>query len=92
MRGVAALAAVLMLAGCATRVEYKEVRVPVAVPCVADIGDAPAYVDTGSALAGAPDLFERVKLLLAGREQRTARLSALEGQYAACRSVPSVSG
>ncbi|MNS16446.1 hypothetical protein D3C72_480990 [compost metagenome] len=83
-----ALCLALLLAGCATaepRIEYREVLVPVAVPCGADVGAPPSYLDSNAALQEAPDLFERVKLLLAGREQRSARLEALEGQIAACR-------
>lgn len=86
----AALLACLLLAGCATaepRIITKEVLVPVVVPCVAEVGSAPRYSDTPEAIEGAPDLFERVKLLLIGRTERDARLNVLEGQISACRSA-----
>lgn len=66
----------LLLAGCAHQptepiIRTVEVRVPVRVPCVIDIPE-PLYSDTPEALRAAPNLFERVKLLLAGREERAA--------------------
>lgn len=66
----------LLLAGCAHQpvepiIRTVEVRVPVPVPCAIDIPD-PVYSDTPEALRAAPNLFERVKLLLAGREERAA--------------------
>lgn len=71
-----ALLALLALAACNTtqpRVEIRtvEVKVPVPVACVIDVAD-PIYSDSNEALTTAPDLFERVKLLLAGREERDA--------------------
>jgi hypothetical protein len=61
-----------------------EVKVPVAVPCKPDLGPAPSYPDTRAALMGAPDLFERVKLLLAGRELRDAWIGAQATALKAC--------
>lgn len=79
----------LSLAACATtsepRVVVKEVQIPVSVPCAADPGPDPAYSDTPEALRAARDTFERVKLLLAGRAQRDARLSELKAANTACR-------
>jgi hypothetical protein len=90
MRSVIFLAA-LALAGCATGPELPpepvvrivEVKVPVTEPCNAleDIGDEPSYPDTPDAVASAPTLFERVKLLLMGRAVRDARLQ----QYTAAK-------
>ena len=81
--------AVFLLAGCATkappRVITRTVEIPVAVKCAVDPGPRPAYADTPEALRGAPDLFEKVKLLLAGREQRMARETELEAASAGCR-------
>ena len=85
------LVAALLLASCASKptprpepvVQLVEVAVPIAVACTPDIGPEPVYIDTDAALKAAADLFERVKLLLAGRDQRIARdevkTTALEG-------------
>lgn len=66
----------LALAACAhsptPQIRTVEVRVPVAVPCPVDLPE-PNYSDTDAALLAAPDIFERVKLLLAGREERAAQ-------------------
>lgn len=79
----------LTLAACGTtapepRVVTQTVRVPVPVPCATRPGPDPAYVDTDDAIRSAPGLFERVKLLLAGREQRQAREAELKAANAAC--------
>jgi len=84
-----ALALLAALAACATRpaeplLKPVEVTVPVAIACPARRAPAPAYPDTAAALAAAPDLFERVKLLLAGRVLRDERLKEDEGQVRAC--------
>lgn len=88
---LAALCAV-SLAGCATapelRIEVREVRIPVPVACAADPGPAPAYPDTAEALAAAPDVFEGVKLLKAGRLLRQARERELEAALAGCAGLP----
>lgn len=92
------LVAALLLVSCASKpaprpepvVQIVEVAVPIPVACTPDIGPEPTYIDTDAALIAAADLFERVKLLLAGRDQRIARdevkTAALEG----CRRPPSV--
>lgn len=74
---------VLLLAGCAAQappepiIITKEVKVAVPVQCSAleSIGAEPDYPDTDQALAAAPNLFERVKLLLQGRIMRADRLA-----------------
>lgn len=83
-----ALLALLTLTACAStppRVEVRTVtvQVPVAVPCVVDV-PAPVYSDTDEALLAAPDLFERVKLLLAGRIERAAHDNVETAARAAC--------
>lgn len=94
MRRMVAIAA-LALAGCAHTPEPEirtvEVKVPVDDPAcareaVARLGAAPAYPDTPEAIRAAPNLFERVKLLLAGRELRIAREAALKDALEACAS------
>jgi hypothetical protein len=83
----------LLLAGCGgggerpePEIRTVEVRVPVPVPCQAtqQLGAPPAYPDTGPAITAAANLFERVRLLLAGRELRIARNDALEAAVQAC--------
>lgn len=93
---LAALAAVcwpLLTAGsCAhdaaapePRIEIREVKIPVAVACAANPGPDPAFADAPDALRQAADVFERVKLLLAGRAQRDGRLAELKAATAGCR-------
>lgn len=60
------------------------VEVPVAVPCAAKVGARPDYPDGDDAVRAAPDLLERVKLLLAGREMRRAREAELEAALGGC--------
>lgn len=96
MRWMVAIAA-LALAGCAHTPEAEirtvEVKVPVDDPAcareaVARLGAAPAYPDTPEAIRAALNLFERVKLLLAGRELRIAREAALKDALEACADQP----
>lgn len=83
-----ALLALVALAACATtppRIETRtvEVKVPVPVPCAIDV-PPPVYSDTDEALRTAPDIFERVKLLLAGRLERDAHDQIETAARAAC--------
>lgn len=79
----------LGLVGCATtrepQIRTVEVKVPVPVKCSADPGPKPAYPDTDEALRAASDIFDRTKLLLAGRRLRIAREGELEAANAGCR-------
>ena len=92
----ALIAAVLLLASCNSApkptpepvVVFKEVRVPVAVPCNPDIGPEPAYVDTPEAIAMAPDIYARTVLLVAGRLQRIARDGVKTAALDECRRRP----
>lgn len=89
-----AMLVAILLTGCATRplrqpepiIRTVEVKVPVPQPCPAlqRIRPAPAYPDTAKAIQGAADIFERVKLLLAGRELRIAREASAEAAMGAC--------
>lgn len=83
-----ALIALLALAGCATdgepRVITREVLVPTPVPCAAPEPAEPARIDTNEALRNAPGLFDRVQILLAGREQRIASESEARVWGRAC--------
>lgn len=79
--GLGVTLAAMMLVGCATtdgpepepRVVIQRVEVPVPVPCDPAIGPEPDYPDTDAALRAAPNIFERAKLLAAGRLMRIAR-------------------
>lgn len=64
-----------------------EVKVPVVQPCPAleALGPSPAYPDSDAALAAAPNLYERVKLLLAGRVLRITREGNVAAIVQACR-------
>lgn len=79
----------LLTAGsCATTqgpVQAQRVEVPVPVKCAADPGPDPTFADTPQALGAAGDLFERTKLLLAGRLQRDSRIAELKAANTGCR-------
>lgn len=85
--------AALALASCRTAptpepiVRTVEVRVPVAVACVPTLSAKPTYPDTDAALKAAPDIFEAVRLLLAGRELRRPRESELEAALLGCATA-----
>ncbi len=84
-----ALLAALLLAGCATAPEGpKVVYVPTAVACVpVEFPPELDYPDTDAALREAPNVFERVRLLLAGRLMRKQRLREYEAAVSACRGA-----
>lgn len=89
MKHALAAALTLLLASCAGKpppepvIKTQIVNLPVAVHCKPDIGPDPQYPDTADALAKAPDLFTRVKLLVAGRllriQRETELLAAVHG-------------
>lgn len=87
------LAAVLALAACATPsppepiVRVVEVKVPVPVYCDPQTGPEPAYADRPEAVADA-DIFDAVKAVLAGREQRMARDQVKTAALDGCRPPP----
>jgi hypothetical protein len=82
--------ACLLATACASgppldpKIVAKPVNMPVASSCVVAIGPEPAYPDTDAALATAPDLYTRVKLLLAGRVVRIARDAVKSAALAGC--------
>lgn len=90
-----ALVLILALSACAhgpaerpePEIRTVEVKVPVVQPCPAleVLGPSPAYPDSDAALATAPSLFERVKLLLAGRVLRQQREVTITAALEACR-------
>lgn len=80
--------ALVFITSCATpepHIVLRDVPIAVAVKCAADPGEAPQYADSDEALKAAPDIFTRVKLLLAGRAQRIARELELTAANSACR-------
>ena len=90
MTRVAALIACLLVAACARPpapdpvVRTVEVAVPVATPCRPNIGPPPTYADAPEALRQAADIFEAMKLRIAGREQRQAREAVLQAALDGC--------
>jgi|GEM_PF-2337912 len=86
LAAIACLAVVLF--GCGTappeRVVTQTVYVPTPVRCKAAARPSIEYPDSDEALRTAPDMFERVKLLLAGRNTRSARIQELESSLKAC--------
>jgi hypothetical protein len=88
---IAVLGAVFgLLAGCAAARRAEpgppERLLPVTVQCRPDLGPEPAYPDTDAALRTAPDLFARVRLLVAGRLMRIARERELTAAVSECRA------
>ena len=86
---ILACAGLLALAACATtppapQLVTKTVQVAVPVACKPAIVAAPAYPDTDAALKVAPDVYQRVKLLVAGRLERIAREAELAAALGAC--------
>ena len=86
---ICAPVALLALSACATtppapQIVTKTVQVAVPVACRPAIGAAPAYPDTDPALKAAPDVYQRVKLLVAGRLERIAREAELTAALSAC--------
>ena len=79
-RHIIAAASCLLIAGCASpepRIITKEVRVEVPVSCNPKVPPSPQYDDSPAAIQAAQDIYDAVKLLLAGREQRIAREQVL---------------
>jgi hypothetical protein len=84
----------LALAACTTtppapQIVTKTVQVAVPVACKPAVGPEPAYPDTDAALKAAPDVYQRVKLLVAGRLERIAREAELTAALGACEGPAS---
>ena len=83
-----AVAVAVLLAGCACdtspQVVTQPVNVAVPVQCPITVDADPQYPDTDEALAVAPDVFEGVKLLKAGRLMRMAREKELRAAAVGC--------
>lgn len=95
MRIILAAMMLLALFGCAARpappdpvvpVQLQPVKEAVPVRCAPNIGPEPDYPDTDAALKAAPNLFERVKLLLAGRLLRIQRDQEKTAALDGCRN------
>jgi len=84
----------LMLVGCAGQsphltepvVQVQRVEVPVVRPCptLSSVGHPPKLPDTNSALQSAPNIAERVKLLMAGRALRDGWMSNADQAITTC--------
>lgn len=77
------------LAACSTPhpeapLTVRTVYVPTYQPCAPKMGPEPTYPDSAAAILGARDIYERVQLLLAARELRTARLNEQKAALAEC--------
>jgi len=70
------------------RVETQETKVAIPVSCKPDIGPDPVYPDGDTELKAMPNIFERVKLLLAGRLMRMHRENELKAALKACMEQP----
>ena len=81
------LGAAGLAAACASApggAPLRSVRLPTPVVCQPSLGPAIDYPDTDAALAGAPDLFARVRLLAAGRLLRMGRERELTAALSEC--------
>ena len=78
----------IVLAGCASdkpgEIKLQTVNVPIPVHCTPTIETTVVYPDTDDALRTAANIFERTKLLVAGRDIRTARILKLEAALRGC--------
>ncbi len=88
MKRLAILTVALALTACATDnapkpVTTVTVKIPVPTPC-GPVVPKPDFPDSDEALRTAPDLFTRVKLLVAGRLIRIAYERELEAVSTAC--------
>jgi hypothetical protein len=84
------LGALVCASGCATSgpppVQTQRVDVAVPVRCDPDIGPQPAYPDSDVALRAASGLFDRVRLMVAGRLMRMEREGELNAGLTACEA------
>lgn len=86
LRNLSSIACVLVLGACTTpevRIEYKEVKVPIAVPCAVDI-PAPPTLYFAEVKEDA-DIFVKVRALLADRKVYEAHIGELTGALELCR-------
>lgn len=69
-------------------VRVQTVNVPVPVPCKPDTGPEPSFADSPEAIQSAADIYDRVKLMLAGRAQRAAWLEVQRAALQGCAGPP----
>jgi hypothetical protein len=85
---LASALALLGLSGCVSpgpdKAALATVYIPVATPCSASAGPAPAYVDGGREVSSASDVFAVAKLRMAARQQALEYISRLEAANKAC--------
>ena len=80
------------LAGCANvpsppQVVTQRVEVPIATPCLTAPVQCDPAPDTAAALKADPTLLGKLKLLLEGRDVRSACILKLQAAQAACLTV-----
>lgn len=75
---------IVLLAGCTTGAEYREILMPVPVACTPDVGDRPDYPDSDVRLALSVSPAERYARLIAGRGMRIEREVILESALTGC--------
>ncbi len=86
LKGVSSLLLVLTLSACTTpevRIEYKEVKVPIAVPCAVDVPAAPTLYF--AEIKEDADIFVKVRALLADRKLYETHIGELTGALELCR-------
>lgn len=94
MVGKAFVPLLFLVAACSTAqreapepvIQIQRVEVPVPVPCNARqaVGPRQTFPDSDANIRSAPNLAERIKLLLIGRERRETRIDNLEDAVDAC--------
>ena len=72
-----------LLLGCASK--PVTVEVPLPVSCMPQVSDNPIYADAPDAVKASRNIEERVRRVIAGREQRDARIAELAGALEACK-------
>ena len=84
-----AIAAALLLTGCATpkeRIVYQRVEVPIFQACAPALSPKPDYPTLMAPVA--TDVFEQMRTLLVERDMRTARELELEAAVSGCAAHP----
>lgn len=86
LRNRCCLLIVLLMMGCATpevKIEYREVKIPVLVPCIVETPVSPTFYFDRLSLTD--DIFEKVKSLLADRKLSQAYINELSGALELCK-------
>jgi hypothetical protein len=89
IRTTMAALAVLSLAACATnavepKIVGQKVQIPISAPCAIEVDVQDGYPDAKAAIAGAANLGERMKLIMAGRKLRDADIGTYRAALKGC--------